>query len=134
MSADATSKVQGPALGLQITAGIVALMMLVMTLNSLLKVGQTGPAPEVQVSSARMLGHITGALMVGTLGLVYAWLIPFGAMRMKSLRSYGLCMTATILALNPLCFPSCLLGFPMGVWALIALLNQDVKEAFRAEV
>lgn len=60
-----------------------------------------------------------------------AGIMALGGLRMKGLKSYGLALTASIAALLPcsgcLCF-----ALPFGLWALIVLLNGDVKSAFRA--
>lgn len=52
------------------------------------------------------------------------------AQKMKRLESYGFAMTAVILAVIP-CFSPCLiLGIPFGIWALVAINQQGVKDAF----
>jgi hypothetical protein len=66
---------------------------------------------------------------LGGLTLVGAAVIFYGAIKMKDLQGYGLAMTAAILCLIP-CFSICCLGIPFGIWALIVLLNADVKAAF----
>jgi hypothetical protein len=38
-------------------------------------------------------------------------------------------MVASIFAMLP-CNPCCLLGLPIGIWALVVLSNEDVKDAF----
>ncbi len=65
-------------------------------------------------------------------------LVPFtfvvvmivGAVRMKRLETYGLAMTAAILAIVPV-HPGFVLGLPIGIWALVILLRRDTREAFR---
>jgi hypothetical protein len=49
---------------------------------------------------------------------------------MQRLQMYGLAMTSSILAMIPCLSPCCLLGLPFGIWALV-ILNQDhVKQSF----
>jgi hypothetical protein len=48
---------------------------------------------------------------------------------MLQMRSYGMAITTAIIALVP-CHCSCLLGVPFGIWALIVLNREDVREAF----
>jgi hypothetical protein len=48
---------------------------------------------------------------------------------MLRLRTYGLAITGAIVALLP-CNPGCLLGLPFGIWALVALAQPDIKDAF----
>jgi hypothetical protein len=50
-------------------------------------------------------------------------------MKMKKLERYGLAMTASILAMLP-CSLCCVLGLPIGIWALVVLMKPEVKSAF----
>ncbi len=61
---------------------------------------------------------------------LYNAVITYGAVKMKNLKSFGLAMTASILALIP-CGSCWLLGIPFGIWALVVLSRPDVKSAFR---
>ena len=58
--------------------------------------------------------------------LIPALVIIFGAIEMMKVRGYAWAMAAAIVAIV-----SCsLVGFPMGVWALIVLARPDAREAF----
>lgn len=70
------------------------------------------------------------SLIMNLIGLGLAVLVIVGGMKMKSLRGYGLSLTAAIVSIIP-CFSCCLYGLPIGLWALIVLLSADVKAAFR---
>jgi hypothetical protein len=48
---------------------------------------------------------------------------------MKKLENYALCMTAAILLLLP-CTPCFFLSVPFAIWALIALFDPQVRDAF----
>jgi hypothetical protein len=50
---------------------------------------------------------------------------------MRKLESFGLCMTASILAMIPCLSPCCILGLPFGIWALVVLNKPEVKSAFQ---
>ena len=39
---------------------------------------------------------------------------------------------ATIIAMVPCISPCCLVGLPIGIWALVVLMKPEVKAAFRA--
>jgi hypothetical protein len=67
----------------------------------------------------------------GGIGVALNLLTALGAVMMMRLRGYGLAVLGSILALNPLNTPCCLLEVPFGLWALIVLLNGDVRRAFR---
>jgi hypothetical protein len=64
---------------------------------------------------------------------IVALLVILGAARMLVLKSYGLSLFAAILTAIPCISPSacCLLGEGVGIWAVIVLLNPDVRSAFR---
>lgn len=70
-------------------------------------------------------------LGLNLLFMIPSLLILVGGIKMRSLSGYGLAMTGAIFALIP-CSNSCVcLAMPFGLWALIVLLNADVKAAFR---
>jgi hypothetical protein len=84
------------------------------------------PAPPVPASV--MMGILVGS---ATLGILIGVVIFLGARKMQSLQSYGLAMTAAILAMLPCVSPCCLVGLPIGIWALVVLSDAEVKGAFR---
>ena len=57
--------------------------------------------------------------------------IIVGAVKMKRLRSHGLCTAACILAVIPCIGPCFILGIPFGIWGLIVLNDPKVRQAFR---
>lgn len=131
-------KVQPRAIALLVVAVLTAMLFVVGLFANewMLKAVEQAELPEDQLEQFRammnqssMLGNVVGAI----LNLGGAALIAFGALRMKQVKSYGLAMTASILAMIP-CFTSCccLLGLPVGIWALVVLLDKDVKAAFDA--
>ncbi|HZT82465.1 MAG TPA: hypothetical protein VFA26_19710 [Gemmataceae bacterium] len=75
-------------------------------------------------------GELISGVARGGVGIVLGALITIGAVRMKRLESHGWGLASAILALIP-CTPCCLLGLPVGIWALVALNRPEVKDAFR---
>jgi len=66
-------------------------------------------------------------------GLVVAMFIAAGAVCMLSMRYYGVAVLASFFAIIP-CISGtacCCLGEIIGLWALVTLLNADVRAAFR---
>lgn len=63
------------------------------------------------------------------LGALLNLLTVIGGFKMKGLSGYGLSMTGAITAIVPF-GGCCCLTTPVGVWALIVLLNPVVKQAF----
>lgn len=86
---------------------------------------QIGEMRNLRMDSPLNLGSTVVSLVASLLVLV-------GGVKMKGLNSYGLSMTAAIVSLYPLGTCLCCL-MPFGIWALIVLMNADVKAAFRAK-
>jgi len=70
-------------------------------------------------------------VVFGAIGFVFNILILLGGLRMKQLKSYPLALTGSIAAMIPL-NSCCCIALPVGLWAMIVLVNADVKAAFAA--
>lgn len=133
--ADMLSKVKGPAIAMIIIAGITFVLEILSILANLLGISFMSAADMSQFEGMEGLEWLaplmsgTFTVVMGLFTLIGAALIFYGAMKMKDLQGYGLAMTAAILSLIP-CFSICCIGIPFGIWALVVLLNQDVKNAF----
>jgi len=131
----ARAKVAGPAIGLMVVAGIGIciqilgiLWKLFMGAVAMSQMQNDVPAP---LEGIRAFFNGPVGIILGFLGILVGVLILVGAMKMKSLQNYGLAMIVTILAMIPCISPCCILGLPIGIWALIVLLDPNVKAAFR---
>jgi len=82
--------------------------------------------------SWRGLPPLDPALGVGLLlaPFVLSGVVFVAALRMMRLQSYGLAIAAAILAM--IVTPGNLVGFPIGIWALVVLLRPEVRAAFDA--
>ncbi len=122
-----TGKIVAPAVGL-LVAGLLKIFSALTALFILSNpnTGELGAMfKSLGVGPLVHLGGMAGfGLMLFT--VVPALLILFGALQMMRLRSYAWAIAAGILALV-----SCsLIGLAMGIWALIILSRQDVRETF----
>jgi predicted Ser/Thr protein kinase len=71
------------------------------------------------------LGGLVGFSVV-MFKIIPALVILFGAIQMMEIRNYAWAVAAAIVAII-----SCsLIGFPIGIWALIVLMRADVRETF----
>lgn len=61
-------------------------------------------------------------------GLMYIVML-IGALHMRRLRNYALALTAAVLAVLP-CSGCCIVSMPCGIWALVVLLDANVRAAF----
>ncbi len=146
--ADALSRLNGPGIGLIVVGALSALSSLGGLVSSFLGLllGTTGPGfPDLGQFGGSLGGPeqqqlelITNA-MGGTFGmfsnlmtLVIALVIVAGGVKMRSGEMYSLCIVAAALTLIPCLTPCCCccVGMPVGIWALIVLLDQNVKSAF----
>lgn len=126
-------QLSGPATGLVVTA-ILGFLANGLAVVWTMAAGQLqsmprGMDPEMQ----RFIQIFSGVMGVTSciLGLALSGLVLYGALQMKKARSYGWAMTASILALVPCTSPCCLVGVPIGIWALVVLLRPEVKSALQ---
>ncbi len=127
---DASRQVSGPAIGLLVT-GIVGIFFAALAL--IVSILGMGFAPfirdEIPERYAEFWEGSVGAASA-IVGLAVAAFIIFAALKMRDLRQWELSLAASIVAMIPCVSPCCILGLPIGIWALVVLLRPDVKEAF----
>jgi hypothetical protein len=127
MTQAARDMLKGPVLGLKITAILGALAALVSIAVNVLGIG-AGAMEGEEALPAMMSGGIGVAMgVVGACVAVFLWV---AAGKMQNLVSYNLCLIACIVAMVPCVSPCCLLGLPIGIWAVIMLNKPEVKSAF----
>ena len=128
----AAQQVQGPAMGLLITAGVGILFNLLGLVLRMLGMGM-GALSNLQDSPAsRFMPMMAGGIgiLFSLIGLAVAGFIIWASMQMKQLRNWNVSLAASIVAMIPCISPCCLLGLPLGIWALIVLIKPEVKSAF----
>jgi len=134
-SGQAAQMVSGPAIGLMVTAGLGALAQLVSMVINIIGAGagMAGAAsqgqPEVPAWAHAMSGGL--GVVFNVVGLIMSVVIFMGAMKMKKLESYNFALAGTIIAMVPCISPCCLVGLPIGIWALVILMKPEVKSAFQ---
>ncbi|MFV1967801.1 MAG: protein kinase [Pirellulaceae bacterium] len=124
---DARRQVQGPAMGL-IVAGILNLLPLALAV-----VAVVGIVFQLSIVGGHGSGGIVRAAIVFILlmflNLPAGLVLIIGGLKMRKLETYGLAMTASILAVLPATV-GCIVGLPIGIWSLIVLNRDGVKAAF----
>jgi len=125
---DPAQLVNGPAIGLIIAAVVGFLWQ---AFNLVLRFGFSALAARQSADQpwANMLSGTLG-LIGAVIGILTTGIIIFGALKMKNLENYGLAVAASIIAMVPCISPCCLIGLPIGIWALIVLNKPEVKSAF----
>jgi hypothetical protein len=95
--------------------------------------GQQGAQPLPPYEEYRDQQKLQGTISSGV-SLLCSVLIFLGGSKMKNLQGYGLALTGSILSMIPCTNSCCCIGTPLGIWALVVLLNSDVKLAFSRTV
>lgn len=132
LRASAKEAVSGPAIGLIVTAVLgIALKALGLVFN-IVGVNFMPPPSGMTPEMTRMMQFLSGpvAVVSGIVGLAISLFVLYGAIKMQKLVGYGFAMAAAILALIPCFSPCCLLGLPIGIWALVVLSKPEVKSQF----
>jgi hypothetical protein len=137
----AQDEINAPSIGLMVTAGlsvILVLMSLVMNLSgaTMSSWNQMQSSPGMDPQMLEMIKKFQGfsqtfGVFEGILHLLLAGFIFFGAMKMRKLENFGLCVAACIVALVPCISPCCCLGLPIGIWALIVMNRPEVRIHFK---
>lgn len=132
--AEVERMVSGPATGLMITAIVGIVFSVLGLLMNLLGMGMAGLGGALGEFGAAdtFLPMMSGAfaIMSSIIGIGIGVLILFAASKMKKLESHGLSIAGAIVAMIPCISPCCILGLPIGIWALVVLLKPEVKAAF----
>ncbi len=96
-----------------------------------------GPLAKVPLLVAQVDSRPLASYGVGVIGLAMLLNLAFsvtlliGGWRMRQARSYGLSVIAAIMALLPCTF-GWIVGLPIGIWALVVLMDPEVKAAFES--
>ncbi len=126
----AQRQVKGPATAL-LVAGLISVLttpMVVLMWNTEV-VPQSGVERQAVQTGAELVLPIVAFLaeLLGSIAL--STLMIVAAVKMKRLEAYGLAIAASILAII-LLTPLCLIGLPIGIWALVVLSGREVRAAF----
>lgn len=126
----ARDQVSGPAIGLIVTAILGCLMQVLSIVMNV--AGASFMAANRSMPSEAWANMFSGtfAVVAGVIGILVSALILLGAIKMKKLENYGLAMVASIVAMIPCISPCCVLGLPIGIWAVVVLSKPEVKSAF----
>jgi hypothetical protein len=130
--ARAVQMVSGPAIGLMITAGLGFAVNALSIIMRLVRVASPPPPPELPPELVRVFEIMNGpvAIVAGIIGLAISLFVLYGALKMQKLTSRGLVIAAAIVAMVPCFSPCCLVGLPIGIWALVVLSKPEVRSQF----
>lgn len=72
-----------------------------------------------------------GGTLLRVFFLFHSLLIIAGALAMMNRRLYGLAVVGSLASMIYVNYCCCLLGLPIGLWALLVLLTPEVRDSFR---
>ncbi len=130
----AGDKVKVPAISLMVVCGIGIFFSLLSIVLNIVGVGAGSYEMMNEYSSVNMSQYMASgvsSIISNVFLIIYQGIIAYGALQMMNMRSHGLCMAAAIMAIIPCLTPCCILGTPFGIWALVVLMDDQVKPYFR---
>ncbi len=120
-------RVQAPAISLMVVAGLgIAIQLAGVVMNLM---GIAVAAPQANQAMEALFSGAIGVVM-GGLEICIGVVMLLGAIQMQKLGSHGFALAAAILGMVPCLSPCCLLGLPVGIWAMTVLNDTEVKAAF----
>ncbi|MDB5307438.1 MAG: hypothetical protein JWO38_1640 [Gemmataceae bacterium] len=102
----------------------------------MVKNGPPGPEQQKQLDDLKQKEaqmRLDAPLNIGSavLGLVLTLVTVVGGVKMRSLSGYGVAIAGAVAAIIPI-GGCCCVSIPIGIWALVVLMNEDVKAGFAA--
>jgi len=127
---DPASQVNGPAVGLLVT-GIIGGVFSIIVLFAM-GIGLSIGSLWEWRHSGWYKDFYEGIFGMGSafIGIIVAVFVIYAALKMRELKQWNLALVGAILAMIPCISPCCIIGLPIGIWALVVLNKPEVKEAF----
>ncbi len=123
--------VMAPAIALCVIASLGLLLSLFNVAYAFMEHPIDPNAPEF-VQAMQKGSQGTTAAIIQSCFVVVNLLILSGAIQMMRFRTWGLALTASILAMVNFGTFCCIPGLPIGIWTLVILLTPEVRAAFQA--
>lgn len=123
-------QISGPAIGLLVTGIIGAVFSLVGFISLAVGTSLNHFWIEEFPEYVEKFYERSFALGSSLLEVLIAAFIVYAALKMKELQQWGFAVAASILAMLPCISPCCVIGLPIGIWALVVLMRPEVKSAF----
>jgi len=122
--AQAAAAVIGPGIAL-LVVGILAILVGIANVAVVASEAGTPPGVRKEKDPARKAGQYVGS----TVSLIWGCVVAMGGFKLMKLQAHGTAKTAAIVAMVP-CSLCCVVGFPLGIWALTVMHRPEVHSAF----
>ncbi|HVS19394.1 MAG TPA: hypothetical protein VMT18_12390 [Planctomycetota bacterium] len=127
----ALRRIDAPAIGMAVGAGLGALMSLIgIGWYALTLLG----VPLVRGADERaivFIGSIWGAAW-SAVWVVLCGFVVWASLGLRNLSSYPLGLAAAVLSVFPCMMPCCPVSIPFGIWALVVMHGRGVRPHFRS--
>jgi hypothetical protein len=123
-------QVSGPSIGLLVTGILGAVFSLVGFISLAIGTSLSHFWVEEFPEYFERFYERSFALGSSLVEIFIAAFIVYAALKMRDLQQWGLAVAASILAMLPCISPCCIIGLPIGIWALVVLTRPEVKAAF----
>jgi len=120
--------VVAPAIAMMVVLGINCLVTIPYVIFNAAAVANVARMGQGGGEEAIVAGYFVARIAVCIVLMAIYGIMMFGAWKMLKMQSYGLAMTTAVLMMMPCTF--CWIGLPFGIWALVVLCLQDVRQAF----
>jgi hypothetical protein len=128
-SAVAIDRVNGPAIGLIAVAILGFFGQIAGIIYNVGFAARFASQQQMQLPWASAMTP-TISIISALIGIAVSGVILYGALKMRKLENHGMALTSSILAMIPCVSPCCVIGLPIGIWALVVLTKPEVKNAF----
>jgi hypothetical protein len=125
---DPSQRVSAPAIGLLVAgvvSGIGSLLWLVMLIFFSALIFASDDSKDAMIG-------VGFWIPIALIRLALDGLTIYGALQMRQLASWNMSLGGAIAASLPCSF-CCILTMPLGIWAIVVLLNDEVKRDFAAQ-
>ena len=125
-----------PAIGLIVTGGLNAITAVLLLISGLARLANRTTSTEHLANDAQRLGYVVGSFVgygAGVASLLLAPVLIAGGIAMLRGKSLGLARGAAILSMIPVTSCCCVVGIPVGIWALLILKKPAVEAYFRRQ-
>jgi GYF domain 2 len=132
--AAALQAVNAPAIWLRATAILNAILAIFGLSMNILKLAgvDTGMSGIEETEMSKVFSAAGGWMEIAAdfVCITVSVLIFIGASKMKALENRPYAVAASVLSLLPCVSPCCIVGIPIGIWALVVLNRAEVKSQF----
>ena len=132
MDEEVKGKVNGPGIALMVV-GIFSVIgnLINGVYQAILLLGQTAMMEFTPEGILYLVTSGGWSIIQAAIGFITAFVVVYAGTCLRATKSSGVVYAGSILAMIPCCIGCCcLFGLPVGIWALVVMQDEKVKQAF----